>query len=30
MERIREVMFYRHYFHEFFDRQPEKVKEKID
>jgi phage-related protein len=30
MEQIRELVFYRHYFHEFFDRQPSKVKEKID
>jgi len=30
MEHIRELIFYRHYFHAFFDRQTEKVKEKID
>lgn len=30
MEQIRELIFYQHYFHEFFDRQTEKVKEKID
>ena len=30
MEQIRELIFYRHYFHDFFDRQAEKVKEKID
>jgi phage-related protein len=30
MEQIRELVFYRHYFQEFFDRQSEKVKEKID
>ena len=30
MEQIRELIFYRHYFLEFFDRQSEKVKEKID
>jgi len=30
MEQIRELIFYRHYFHEFFDLQTEKVKEKID
>ncbi|MEO6229846.1 MAG: type II toxin-antitoxin system RelE/ParE family toxin [Ferruginibacter sp.] len=30
MEQIRALIFYRHYFHEFFDRQNEKVKEKID
>jgi len=30
MDQIRELIFYREYFHEFFDRQPEKVKEKID
>ena len=30
METIRELIFYRHYFHEFFVRQTEKVKEKID
>ena len=30
MEQIRELVFYRHYFHEFFDQQTEKVREKID
>ena len=30
MEKIRELVFYRHYFGEFFERQSEKVKEKID
>ena len=30
MEEIRELIIYRHYFHEFFDQQIEKVKEKID
>ena len=30
MEQIRELVFYRRYFNEFFDRQSEKVKEKID
>ena len=30
MEQIRELIFYRHYFQDFFDRQTEKVKEKID
>lgn len=30
MEKIRELVFYRHYFEEFFERQTEKVKEKID
>jgi len=30
MEQVRELVFYRHYFHEFFDRQSEKVKGKID
>ena|SRR5579885_2972036 len=30
MEQLRELIFYRHYFQEFFDRQTEKVKEKID
>lgn len=28
--KARELIFYRHYFHEFFFRQTEKVKEKID
>ena len=30
MEQIRKLIFYRHYFREFFDQQTEKVKEKID
>ncbi len=30
MEQTRELIFYRHYFHEFFAQQNEKVKEKID
>lgn len=30
MEQIRELIFYQHYFHSFFDKQSEKVKEKID
>lgn len=30
MEKIRELVFYRHYFKEFFERQTEKAKEKID
>lgn len=30
MEQVRELKFYPHYFHEFFKRQTEKVKEKID
>lgn len=30
MEQIRELIFYRHYFQEFFDSQTEKVREKID
>lgn len=30
MEEIRTLIFYQHYFHEFFDQQIEKVKEKID
>jgi putative component of toxin-antitoxin plasmid stabilization module len=30
MEQVRELVFYRHYFHEFFDRQSDKVKGKID
>ena len=30
MEQIRELVFYRHYFQEFFDQQTEKVREKID
>ena len=30
MEQVRELIIYRHYFEEFFNRQAEKVKEKID
>ena len=30
MEKKREVVFYRHYFEEFYERQGEKVREKID
>jgi phage-related protein len=30
MEQIRELLFYRHYFEQFFNSQHEKVKEKID
>jgi len=30
MEQIRELVFYQHYFNEFFEQQTEKVKEKID
>jgi hypothetical protein len=30
VEKIRELVFYRHYFDEFFGQQTEKVKEKID
>lgn len=30
MERARELIFYRHYFNEFFEQQTEKVKVKID
>jgi phage-related protein len=30
VEKVRELVFYRHYFQDFFDRQTEKVKEKID
>ena len=30
MEQIRELIFYGNYFHRFFNRQGEKVKEKID
>lgn len=30
MEQIRKLIFYRHYFHEFFEQQTEKIKEKID
>jgi phage-related protein len=30
MEEVRRLIFYRHYFHEFFNQQIEIVKEKID
>lgn len=30
MEQVRELVFYQHYFHVFYEKQPEKVKEKID
>ena len=30
MEQIRELIFYRHYFNEFYELQTEKVREKID
>ena len=30
MEQVRELIFYRHYFNEFFAKQAVKVKEKID
>ena len=30
MEQTRELIFYRHYFKDFFEEQIEKVKEKID
>lgn len=30
MEQIRELLFYKNYFHDFFNQQTEKVKEKID
>ena len=30
VDQIRQVIFYKHYFEEFFNRQTEKVKEKID
>jgi phage-related protein len=30
MNQVRELVFYRHHFHEFFDKQSEKAKEKID
>lgn len=30
MVQTRQLIFYRHYFHEFFNQQTEKVKEKID
>lgn len=30
MERVREIIYYKNYFTDFFDRQTEKVKEKID
>ncbi len=30
MERIRQIIYYKNYFLDFFEEQPEKVKEKID
>ena len=30
MEHVRKIIYYRHYFQEFFDKQTEKVKTKID
>ena len=30
MEKIRQIIYYKHYFEEFFDKQTEKVKGKID
>ncbi len=30
MNQLRELIFYRSYFYDFFDKQPENVKEKID
>ena len=30
MNQVRVLVFYRHHFHEFFDKQSEKAKEKID
>ena len=30
MEKVREIVFYKHYFEDFFLKQSEKVKEKID
>jgi len=30
MEKIRQIIYYKHYFEEFFDEQTEKVKGKID
>ena len=30
MNQVRALVFYRHHFHEFFDKQSEKAKEKID
>jgi phage-related protein len=30
MKQIREIVFYRHYFNDFFERQTEKTKEKIE
>ena len=30
MQQVRELIFYRNYFHNFFNRQTEKVKEKIE
>ena len=30
MESIRQIIYYKHYFQDFFDKQAEKVKDKID
>ena len=30
MEQLRQIIFYKHYFIDFFEKQTEKVKEKID
>lgn len=30
MERIRQIIYYKSYFKDFFEKQPEKVREKID
>ena len=30
MNQVRELVFYRNHFHDFFDKQSEKAKEKID
>ena len=30
MESIRQIIYYKHYFQDFFDKQPEKLKDKID
>jgi len=30
MEQVRELLFYKEYFHDFFNRRTEKVKQKID
>jgi phage-related protein len=30
METVRKLIFFRHYFHDFFESLPEKVKEKMD